>query len=33
MMFHIDAVWQEYPELQNIADMSSQAAAIALHNI
>lgn len=29
----IDAVWQEYPELQNIADMSSQAAAIALHNI
>lgn len=29
----MDAVWQEYPELRNIADMSPQDAALALHQI
>lgn len=29
----MDAVWQEYPELKNIADMSPQDAALALHQI
>lgn len=29
----MDAVWQEYPELRNIANMSPQDAALALHQI
>lgn len=29
----MDAVWKEYPELRNIADMSPQDAALALHQI